>query len=231
LRAAAEFYFGDRMDLAERYASLLATDGVLRGVIGPREAGRIWDRHLLNCAAIERALPHEAYVIDVGSGAGLPGIVLALVRPDIHVVLVEPLLRRTAFLSDILDRLGIGSRIDVIRGRAEEIAARPTMFHVKPADVVTVRAVAALDRLAAWCLPLLAVGGRLVAMKGMSASDEVTAHREAVTRAGGGDPTIHRYGDGTLPEPTVTIEVIRERGVAPTVSDGRRAERRGRRGR
>ena len=219
------------MDLAERYASLLTSDGVLRGVIGPREAGRIWERHLLNCAAIAPALPHEAYVIDVGSGAGLPGIVLALVRPDIHVVLVEPLLRRTAFLADILDHLGIGSRIDVVRGRAEEIAARPTMFHVKPADVVAVRAVAALDRLAAWCLPLLAVGGRLVAMKGTSASDEVAAHGEAVALAGGGTPTIHRYGDGTLPEPTVTIEVIRERRVARTAPDGHRAERRGRRGR
>jgi len=222
LRGAAEALFGAALPTAERYAERLVTDGVVRGLIGPREAPRIWDRHLLNCAAVESLVPHAAYVIDVGSGAGLPGVVLAIARPDLSVVLIEPLARRTAFLDEAVDALGLGGRVTVIRGRAEEIG-RGAMFHVKPSDVVTARAVAPLDRLAAWCLPLVAVGGSLLALKGASAADEVGAHAEAVARVGGGAPTIHECGGELLPEPTTVVSIVREQVVGPE-----RSRRRGR---
>ena len=211
LRSAAEQYFGSHLDLAGRYAVSLATDGVTRGLIGPREAGRIWERHLLNCVAIAPALPPNASVIDVGSGAGLPGIVLAIARPDVRVDLVEPLARRTGYLTEVVDELTLGDRVAVVRARAEEAAAKPTVFHVKQADVVVSRAVAALDRLAAWCLPLTSVGGTVMALKGSSAAEEVATHAAAVRRLGGGQPMLRVYGDVTLPEPTTVVEFVRER--------------------
>ncbi|HEY7175372.1 MAG TPA: 16S rRNA (guanine(527)-N(7))-methyltransferase RsmG [Micromonosporaceae bacterium] len=223
---AAVAFFGDRLPVAISYATMLATDGVVRGLIGPREADRIWDRHLLNSVAIEPSLPRDAYVIDVGSGAGLPGLALAIARPDVRVVLVEPLLRRTTFLSEVVEALGLGAAVTVVRARAEDVAARPAMFHVKPADVATARAVASLDRLAAWCLPLLRVGGRLLALKGASAAEEIAAHRDAVTRLGGGAPTIHGYGVGLLAEPTTVIEVVLERGPAASAEVRRNGRRR-----
>jgi 16S rRNA (guanine527-N7)-methyltransferase len=211
LRPAAETLFGSRLDLAHAYAELLCTDGVVRGLIGPREAPRIWERHLLNCAAMERLLASGQYVVDVGSGAGLPGIVLAVARPDITVTLIEPLARRTAFLDEAVDRLGLTDQVTVVRGRAEEVAARPSMFHVKPAEVVTARAVAPLDRLAGWCLPLARVGGRLLAMKGSSAAEEIAEHTDAVMRLGGGTPVIHECAADVLEAPTIVVEVARVR--------------------
>ena len=226
LGTIARELFGDRLPLAVEYATLLATDGVVRGLIGPREADRIWDRHLVNSVAIAPALPADGYVVDVGSGAGLPGLALAIARPDLQVVLVEPLLRRTTFLSEAVEALELATTVSVVRARAEEIAARPAMFHVKPADVVTARAVAPLDRLAGWCLPLLRIDGTMLALKGASAAEEITAHGDAVARLGGGAPTIRRYGVGTLPEPTTVIEVVRERTpLAARVSTGRRDRR------
>lgn len=216
---AAKTLFGDHLPLAEQYAELLATDGVVRGLIGPREAPRLWDRHLLNCAAIAELIPDGVTVVDVGSGAGLPGIVLAVARPDLHVVLVEPLARRTAFLSEAVAVLGL-ERTTVVRARAEECVG-----NLAPADVVTARAVAPLDRLAAWCLPLAAIGGRLLALKGAGAADEVVAHGDALSRLGAGTPIIRNCGVGVLPQTTTVVDIVRERTVQPS-GRRRRAGRR-----
>lgn len=207
LRPVAERMFGARLDRAEAYAELLATEGVVRGLIGPREAPRMWDRHILNCAAMAPLIGLDDYVIDVGSGAGLPGVVLAIACPEIGVVLVEPLARRTTFLESVAFDLGLDARVQVVRARAEEVSARPAMFHVKPADIVTARAVAPLDRLAGWCLPLAAPGGRVLAMKGASAAEEIESHSAAIRRIGGGTPVLHRCEIDPLVEPTYVVEV------------------------
>ena len=207
--AAAEQAFGARLPLATRYAELLITDGVIRGLIGPREAPRVWQRHLINCAVLSELIPIGASVVDVGSGAGLPGIVLAVARPDLTITLVEPLARRTAFLSEAVTALGLDPTVTVVRGRAEDVAGGPPAA----ADVVTARAVAPLDRLAGWCLPLAAVGGRLLALKGASAADEVAEHHEAITRLGGGDPIVRLCGAGLIDPPTTVVEIVRERAV------------------
>ncbi len=213
LAEAAQRLFGDRLDLAAAYAELLATDGVVRGLIGPREAPRIWDRHLLNCAAVAELIPSGATVLDVGSGAGLPGLVLAIARPDLTVTLIEPLARRTAFLEEAVDALELSGSVRVFRGRADEAATGPDPVH---GDVVTSRAVAPLDRLAAWCLPLAVPGGRLVALKGASAAEEIAEHASAVHQLGGGAPALHRCGEGIVDPPTTVVEVVRERVVGPT---------------
>ena len=215
LAEAARALFGDRLDLAAAYAELLATDGVVRGLIGPRETPRLWERHLLNCAVVAERVPEGARVIDVGSGAGLPGLVLAIARPDLTVTLVEPLARRTAFLIEAIQRLGLTRDVRVFRGRAEEAAAGSRDREPLNADIVTARAVAPLDRLASWCLPLVVPGGRLVALKGASAADEITEHSEAVIRLGGGTPELHRCGEGVIEPPATVVEVVRERVVNP----------------
>jgi 16S rRNA (guanine527-N7)-methyltransferase len=180
---------------------------VERGLIGPREAPRIWDRHLLNCAVLGELVPSGVYVVDVGSGAGLPGIVLAVARPDLRISLVESLARRTAFLTEVVEELGLSS-VEVVRARAEEC-----VNVLEPADVVTARAVAPLDRLASWCLPLARPGGVLLAIKGSSAADEIEEHRAAVRRLGGGSPSLVQCGTRLLPEPTTVVE-IRNTGTA-----------------
>ncbi|WP_406601287.1 16S rRNA (guanine(527)-N(7))-methyltransferase RsmG [Micromonospora yasonensis] len=229
LAVAARTLFGDRLDLAAAYAELLATEGVLRGLIGPRETPRIWERHLLNCAAAAERIPEGASVIDVGSGAGLPGLVLAIARPDLTVTLVEPLARRTAFLVEAVEQLGLTRTVRVFRGRAEEAAAGTRDIPPLSADIVTARAVAALDRLAAWCLPLAVAGGRLVALKGASAAEEVTEHGAAVARLGGSEPELHRAGVGVIDPPATVIEVVRERIVGPARKKGPKRSRGGRR--
>ncbi|GLZ01644.1 16S rRNA (guanine(527)-N(7))-methyltransferase RsmG [Actinoplanes sp. NBRC 103695] len=203
--------FGDRFELAVAYAELLVTDGVTRGLIGPREAPRIWERHLDNCAVVSEKIDIGASVVDVGSGAGLPGIVLAVARPDLRITLVEPLARRTAFLDEAVDHLGLSSTVTVVRGRAEEV-------RLEPADVVTARAVAPLDRLAGWCLPLAAVGGRVLALKGSSAADEVAEHADAVRGLGGSEPVVLQCGVGVIEPPTTVVEIVRERVVVPSRS-------------
>jgi 16S rRNA (guanine527-N7)-methyltransferase len=217
--AAAQELFGDRLCLAERYAGILVADGVERGLLGPREAPRIWERHLLNCAAIEPLIPSGAYVVDVGSGAGLPGIVLAVARPDLTITLVEPLARRMTFLDEVVQELGL-THTNTVRARAEECVRL-----LDPADVVTARAVAPLDRLAAWCVPLVAIGGRLLALKGTSAQDEVAAHQAALVRLGTGTPVVRECGVGLIEPPTTVIEIVREREVSPS---GRRSAGRSR---
>jgi 16S rRNA (guanine527-N7)-methyltransferase len=193
----------ERLPLAVRYAELLATEGVLRGLIGPREAPRLWDRHLLNCAVLDELVPQGAAVADVGSGAGLPGLVLAIARPDLRVTLVEPLLRRTRFLEEAVVVLGLEGQVEVLRGRAEELGG-DRMF-----AVVTARAVAPLDRLARWCLPLVAPGGELVAMKGASASAEVESAGPALRKLGCRPPVVVELGAGLLDETTWAVRVAR----------------------
>jgi 16S rRNA (guanine527-N7)-methyltransferase len=175
--AAAAAVFGEAFPRALRYAELLAGPGVERGIVGPAEADRIWDRHLLNCAAIARLVPLKASVVDVGSGAGLPGIVLALLLPGARVTLVESLARRVSFLEECVADLGLAN-VDVVRGRAEELAGQLA------ADVVTARAVAPLDKLAGLCLGLLRPGGRVLAIKGASAEAELARARPALARLG-----------------------------------------------
>ncbi|MGH3656997.1 MAG: 16S rRNA (guanine(527)-N(7))-methyltransferase RsmG [Micromonosporaceae bacterium] len=204
-RTAAEHYFGERLPLAERYADLLATDGVVRGLIGPREVPRIWDRHLLNSVALLELLGSAATVTDVGSGAGLPGLALAIARPGLNVVLVEAQLRRTTFLEEAVANLGLDN-VSVLRARAEEAVGR-----AEPADVVVARAVAPLDRLVTWCLPLASVGGRLLALKGASAVDEIRTHQDAVRKAGGGEPGLVACGAEFLEPAATVIQVVRER--------------------
>jgi 16S rRNA (guanine527-N7)-methyltransferase len=206
LMDAARTVFGDRLPLAEAYAELLITDGVVRGLVGPGEAPRVWDRHLLNCGVLTEKIPLGASVVDVGSGAGLPGIVLAVARPDLAITLVEPLARRTTFLSEVVTTLGLEAAVTVVRARAEDLVGEPPA-----ADVVTARAVAPLDRLAGWCLPLVSVGGRLFAVKGASAVDEMTEHRGAIARLGGSEPVIARCGVGVVDPPTTIVEIVRER--------------------
>ncbi|WP_438871476.1 16S rRNA (guanine(527)-N(7))-methyltransferase RsmG [Paractinoplanes lichenicola] len=196
--------FGDRFGLAVDYARLLVTDGVVRGLIGPREAPRIWERHLVNCAVVSQMIPIGASVVDVGSGAGLPGIVLAVARPDLRITLVEPLARRTAFLSEAVTALGLEPTVTVVRGRAEDVVDGPPAG----ADVVTARAVAPLDRLAGWCLPLARVSGRLLALKGASAAEEAAEHREAVAALGGSEPVLRLCGEGLIDPPTTVLEVV-----------------------
>ncbi len=203
---AARSVFADRLDLAIAYAGWLADAGVVRGLIGPREAPRLWDRHLLNCAVIGELIETGASVLDVGSGAGLPGIVLAVARPDLSVVLVEPLARRSDFLTEVVDALGLADQVSVVRARAEE-------YPGPPVDVVTARAVAPLDRLVGWCLPLARPGGRLLALKGSSAADEVAEHAAAVVRLGGGTPVLRSCGVGLIDPATTVVEVVNEHAV------------------
>jgi len=187
---------------------MLAEQGVVRGLIGPREVPRLWSRHLINCAAVGRVLPEHGVLVDVGSGGGLPGVVLAAMRPGMDVVLVETMQRRTLWLQDVVDQLRLAN-VRVVRGRAEELSESVV------ADVVTARAVAPMERLAGWTLPFLRVGGRLVAMKGRTAEVEVAAAREVIDAYGGGAATIRVLDVGLGVEPTTIVEVVREREAAP----------------
>ncbi|WP_158879697.1 16S rRNA (guanine(527)-N(7))-methyltransferase RsmG [Amycolatopsis anabasis] len=198
--------FGDGLDDARRFAGLLERHGVERGLIGPREVDRLWDRHLLNSAVIGERIAHGSRVIDVGSGAGLPGIPLAIARPDLDLVLVEPMARRVDWLTEVADRLDLA--ITVVRGRAEERAVRDEL---ELADVVTARAVAPLARLAGWCLPLTRVGGVVLALKGASAREEVARDETAVVRAGGTRLRVAECGAGLLETPTTVVIVERTR--------------------
>lgn len=174
--ATARELYGESLSTVEAYVSVLATRGVEWGLMGPREVPRLWERHVLNSAAIAGLVPDGSSVVDVGSGAGLPGIPLAILRPDLDVVLLEPLLRRADFLTGVVDELGLGKRVRVVRGRAEE--------HKATYDVVTCRAVAPLGRLLGWTSPLFLPRGELLAMKGSSAPDEVAAATKDLGRAG-----------------------------------------------
>jgi 16S rRNA (guanine527-N7)-methyltransferase len=207
---AAERVFGDRVDVAQRYADLLAGPGVERGLIGPREVDRLWDRHILNSAAVAELIDRGARVVDIGSGAGLPGIPIAIARPDLHVTLIEPMLRRTAFLEEVVAALAID--VAIVRGRAEEPGVRST---AGGADVVVSRAVASLDKLTRWSLPLLRPGGRMLALKGERADEEVAQERRGMAVLGATDVRVVRCGESySKPPVTVVIAVRGERAPA-----------------
>jgi 16S rRNA (guanine527-N7)-methyltransferase len=197
---AAAAIFGPRLDVAQRYADILADAAVERGLLGPHEVDRIWDRHLLNSAAIGELLGPSERVVDIGSGAGLPGIPLAIARPDLQVVLLEPLLRRSEFLNEVVAELGLN--VEVVRGRAEEQSARDQMGE---RDAAVSRAVAALDKLTKWSMPLLRPDGRMLAIKGERAPDEVNEHRRAMTASGAVDIRVLACGAKYLRPPATVV--------------------------
>ncbi|WIM67686.1 16S rRNA (guanine(527)-N(7))-methyltransferase RsmG [Corynebacterium breve] len=195
--------FGDRLDIAQAYHDSLATTAAERGFIGPKEVSRLWSRHILNCAVISEAFDEGITIADIGSGAGLPGVPLAIARPDLQITLIEPLLKRSVYLGEIKDELGLDN-VTVIRGRAED-QSRGTF------DAVTSRAVAPLGKLARWSLPLANKGGAMVAMKGSSVSEELERDRNDIKKAGGGEGEIFTVGADLLAEPTTLIRIPRVR--------------------
>jgi len=220
---AAFALFGDRLELARRYADLLAGPGVERGLLGPREVDRIWERHILNSAALAELIGPGARVIDIGSGAGLPGVPLAIARPDLRVTLVEPMLRRTEFLTEAVEALGIP--VEVIRGRAEEPGIRSS---VAGADVVVSRAVADLGTLARWSMPLLRPGGRMLALKGERAAAEAVECGREMAALGAIGVEVVRCGMSLLsPAATVVVAVRAERTAPARKRAPRTPERRG----
>ncbi|MBG0826968.1 16S rRNA (guanine(527)-N(7))-methyltransferase RsmG [Planomonospora sp. ID67723] len=198
---AREVFTGDAWARAEAFAELLAGPGVVRGLLGPREVPRIWDRHLLNCAVVADAVPAEVRLVDIGSGAGLPGLVLAIVRPDVSVTLLEPLLRRTVFLEECVEALKLDN-VEVLRGRAEEFGGR------REFDVVSARAVAPLDRLLKWSLPLLCENGQLLAMKGERAAEELAEAETQLRSSGVRSAELVSVGHGKVEPPATLIRVV-----------------------
>jgi 16S rRNA (guanine527-N7)-methyltransferase len=206
---AASSIFGSQIELARAYAIRLAEVAIERGLLGPRELPRLWSRHIVNSAVVAELIPADSTVADVGSGAGLPGIPLAIARPDLEVVLIEPSLRRSTFLQETVSELGL-DRVSVLRARAEQIHAG-TEF-----DVVTARAVAPLERLASWTLPLLRPAGRLLAIKGQSVSEELRESAASLAKMSAASWTVEEVGVGLVDPPTrvVVIRVGGDRGRA-----------------
>ena len=199
----------DVQESLTRYAGLLATAGVERGLIGPREVPRLWDRHVLNCAVAVPLVPESADVIDVGSGAGLPGIVWAIVRSDITVTCLEPLQRRATFLEEVVAELGLTGRVQVVRARAEDIVRGRGPVTSLRARVVTARAVAPMERLAGWTVPLVQPGGELLALKGRSAAEEVEASRSVLERLGIVTVDIVECGEGVVDPATIVVRAVK----------------------
>jgi len=193
-------FSSDRLPLITQYAESLATEGVIRGLIGPREVPRLWERHLLNCGALGALLPPESGVADIGSGAGLPGLVLAIARPDLQLTLIEPLLRRTTYLQEVVDELELHN-VTVVRGKADVLHGK------KRYDVVTSRAVAPLERLLTWSMPLVAPTGALVALKGSAITAEIEEARPVLRAYGCAEPQVLPVGEGVIPEPTLAVRV------------------------
>ena len=195
--------FSETLPIAEAYAARLAVDGTERGLIGPREVPRLWERHLVNCALVTDLVDPSTSVCDVGSGAGLPGIVMAIRRPDLAVTLVEPLLRRTTFLEEVVADLGL-ENVEVVRGRADALHGRRTF------DVVTSRAVAPMDRLSRWSLPLVRSGGAFLAMKGSSVRAELDSAATIISAGGGVVDGIIELGADVLDPPVRVVRVLKE---------------------
>ena len=217
---AAALIFGDRIGVATRYAQLLATAGVEWGLLGPREVERIWDRHLLNCAVVAELVESGERIVDIGSGAGLPGLPMVIANPGLRVTLVESLLRRTEFLQMVVAELGLGA--EVVRGRAEDAEVRRTAGN---ADAVTSRAVASLDKLTRWSLPLLRPGGRLLAVKGERAPDEVIEHRRVMSKLGAADVRVVECGVRYLSPPTTVVVARRDKPATSRSASRRRSSR------
>ncbi|KAA8966498.1 16S rRNA (guanine(527)-N(7))-methyltransferase RsmG [Mycobacterium sp.] len=217
----ASAVFGRGLDRAVRYAELLAGPGVAQGLLGPREANRIWDRHLLNSAVVAELLQPGERVVDIGSGAGLPGLPLAIARPDLEMVCVEPMLRRTAFLAAIVADLELD--VAVVRARAED----PMLpDRIGERDCAVSRAVAALDKLTRWSVPLLRPGGRMVAIKGERASIEVREHRRGMAAMGAVGVKVMECGVNYVDPPARVV--VARRALGPR--DGRRTGHKSRRG-
>jgi len=195
--AVAAGVFGSAIGLAERYAGLLAGPAVERGILGPGEASRLWDRHLLNCALVAGFVPSPCSLIDLGSGAGLPGIVLAMLLPDVTVTLLEPMARRVTFLQECVAALGLGNA-EVLRARAEDAAGQLA------ADAVIARAVAPMYKLAGLAAGLVRPGGLVLAIKGAGAAAEVSQARPELRRLGARDVQVLRAGSGMV-DPAVTV--------------------------
>lgn len=206
---ALDAIFGEHAPLARRFAEHLATSGVERGLLGPREVARVYDRHVLNCAVIESLIPVGATCADVGSGAGLPGIAVAIARPDLTVTLVEPLQRRVSWLESVVEDLEL-ERVRIVRARAEELVGQLAV------DVVTARAVAALPQLARWCLPLLLPGGTFLAVKGQSAATELASAEKDLRSLGARSWIVEVCGAELLDPPTTVVTVVRGAGKART---------------
>lgn len=199
---AASTVFGTQLDLARRFVGHLASSGIERGLLGPREVPRLWGRHVLNCAVVAELMDQNRSVIDVGSGAGLPGLAIAIARPDLQLHLVEPLERRVVWLNEVVDDLAL-TNVTVHRARAEQVAGGLA------GDYVTARAVSALSTLAGWTLPLTKPGGEVLAIKGRSAAEEIEKARKIIRKLGGGTVEILSAGAGVLEEPTTVVRIPR----------------------
>lgn len=197
---AAQKVFGDRLPVAHRYVEHLATSGIERGLIGPREVPRLWERHVLNCAVVQELIEEGAKVADVGSGAGLPGLCLAIARPDLTLTLIEPLERRVIWLTEVVEDLGL-ENVDIMRSRAEQAVG-----YVE-ADYVTARAVSALVGLLDITLPILRGTGQLLALKGRTAAEEITKAKKKLNKYGARETEILLAGENLLEEPTTVVRV------------------------
>lgn len=206
----AQEYLGAQAELMTHYVEALCSTGVSHGLLGPREVPRMWERHILNCAVVSDGLPNAALVADVGSGAGLPGLVLAIARPDISMTLIEPLLRRTTWLENVIDELVLDN-VRVIRARADEQWGKGRY------DVVTSRAVARIGELARWSLPLVREGGEMFALKGSSARQELDEDADVLRRLRVKEATVEEWGEGFVGQPTVTVR-LRVDGLAPQLT-------------
>ena len=207
--------FGASLATAIAFADMLATDGVSRGLLGPGEVDRLWERHLLNCVVLAPQIPPGSSVCDLGSGAGLPGLVLAIARPDLDVMALEPLKRRAVFLAEAVAGLGLDN-VTVVRARAEESRGSIQV------DVVTARAVAPLARLARWGLPLCRPGGMLLAMKGKSAASELGQAASTLTRLGAARWRILELGADVVQPPATVVQIVAGDRVHVAVDGGPR---------
>lgn len=197
---AAQKVFGDRLPVAQRYVQHLASSGIERGLIGPREVPRLWERHVLNCAVVQELIEQGATVADVGSGAGLPGLCLAIARSDLSLTLIEPLERRVIWLTEVVEDLGL-ENVDIMRSRAEQAVG-----YVE-ADYVTARAVSALVGLLDITLPILRGTGQLLALKGRTATEEITKAKKKLNKYGARKTEILLAGENLLEEPTTVVRV------------------------